>query len=273
MEGFDFINNTYWQMFGISQLNVFFEKHPRQWRLMLFVTYFFLNFYYPVWLVIELSGFVYGRKGDLEEISFGIGYVAFIIQTSIKMRYFIHKIEKFRSLCLDFSTFHTCRHRPTLSRKILGDMAHFLRKLSKICYTLMYVNALGWNVQLLLQPMFHWLKRMDMLASGPDSMIPKIFPIVYPFDESSTRNRIIILVLEWVVLNAGIVYALPIDLFFVSVFMMVCAELDVICKSAETAEELRTAIDKDYSSMFGIGDDRNRMDIRLFIEDHQRIIR
>ncbi|CAH1401395.1 unnamed protein product [Nezara viridula] len=276
---FDFINSTYWKMFSYSHLNVFLDEHPSRdvsyWKLKRYVTYFFLFLYFPVWLVIEVSGMFLGRKGDLAQVAFDLSYVAHIVQLVIKMGYFLYHIKDIRSLCLRFERFHTSNHRPVFSRRLLGERGQFLRRLASTYYTVIYMNFLFWIITpLFIQPIIYGLTQAGFItATGPQNIIPKFFPVRYPFDETSTRNRIIIACMEFTVLSAGFTYFIPIDQFFVSVIVMVCSEIDVICKSLMASNELARELDRDYSLLLGSEDNRNRIDLKLFIEDHQRALR
>lgn len=277
---FHYINSTYWKMFSYSHLNVFLDDHPTKeisnWKLKRCVTYFFLFLYFPIWLFIEISGMIFGRDGDLAQIAFDLSYVAHIVQLVIKMGYFIYYIKDIRALCLRFERFHTSKHRPVFSRRLLGGRGYFLRRLANTYYTVIYMNFLFWIVTpLFIQPVIYGLTQGGLISSAgpPQNVIPKFFPVRYPFDETSTRNRIIIACMEFTVLSAGFTYFIPIDQFFVSVIVMVCAEMNVICKSAKNVKELSRELDKDYSLLFAPEDNRDRIDIKLFIEDHQRALR
>lgn len=276
---FDYINSTYWKMFSYSHLNVFLDEYPSRevsfWKLKRYVTYFFLFLYFPVWLVIEVSGMFLGRKGDLAQVAFDLSYVAHIVQLVIKMGYFLYHIKDIRSLCLRFERFHTSKHRPVFSRRLLGERGQFLRRLASTYYTVIYMNFLFWIITpLFIQPIIYGLTQVGLITpTGPQNIIPKFFPVRYPFDETSTRNRIIIACMEFTVLSAGFTYFIPIDQFFVSVIVMVCSEIDVICKSLMASKELARELDRDYSLILGSEDNRDRIDLKLFIEDHQRALR
>lgn len=272
---FDFINSTYWHMFSYSNLNVFLDREPTGnafvWRLKRFANYFFLFAYFPMFFSLQIAGLIWGREGNLPQVAFDISYIAHLIQVMVKTPYFIYKIEDIRKICLQFENFHTSRHRPVFSRQILGGKAIFLRRLAKIYYATIYMNLTFWSVSpLLIQPTLYILTQTGVIDGGADTIIPKFFPVRYPFDETTTQNRIIIAFLEVIVLTAGFIYFIPIDQFFVSVIIMACGEMEVISKSIQSRRDLKSEIDKDYYNMFGPGDDENRIDLKYFIQDHQR---
>lgn len=275
---FDYINSTYWHMFSYSNLNVFLDREPTgnaiKWKLKRFMNYFFLFFYFPLFFTIQMMGLFMGREGNLPQIAFDISYIAHLIQVFIKTNYFIYNIEEIRKLCLRFENFHSTRHRPTFSRHMLGQNATFLRKLAKMYYTTIYMNMVFWSVSpLIIQPIMYILTQSGVLIDGADTIIPKFFPVRYPFDETTIQNRIIIALLEVIVLTAGFIYFIPIDQFFVSVIVMICAEMDVISKSIQTKKELAEEIGQNFDEKFGPDDDPERIELKLFIRDHQHGIR
>lgn len=279
-EEFNYINNTYFQMFGPSQMNVFFEERPQNthgltsWKLRRAISYFLAFVYFPTWCIIETTGILFGRNGELEEVAFAIAYISFMVQMVIKLSYFHWKIGDFRDLCLKFECFHTSRHRPDFSKNYLEEASKSLRATAKIYNWVIYMNLILWNMNpLLVQPVRVMLNLTGFIKDKDATLIPDVFPVVYTFDETKTWYlRTITGFLEWIVVNAGLCHAVTLELFFMSLFLMLAAEVEVICKSALSAEELGQEIERDYSTLLGPRDDKDRIDIRLLIEDHRLIL-
>lgn len=278
LKDMDYINSTYWHMFSFSHLNVFLDKKPTgnhfTWKLKRFQNYFFMMFYFPFFLSMDIAGFMLGREADLPQIAFDISYMSHLVQVLIKMSYYMYFIKEIRELCLNFEDFHFSRHRPTLSKYMLSKKSDFLRRLADRYYKVIYMNLMFWSVSpLLIQPTVYILTKTGVISGGAHTIIPKFFPVRYPFDETATLNRIFIAFMEIIVLTAGFIYFIPIDQFFVSVIIMMCGAMDVLCTWIRTTYELRSEEWKNYGRAIGQEDDKARINIKLFIEDHQHALK
>lgn len=112
---------------------------------------------------------------------------------------------------------------------------------------------------------------MDAGSTAPQqTYIPRFSPGRYPFDTSFVYNRILVAVLEIPVFSLGMVYFQPIDMFFATAINMAQAQFRAL-NSALFAmpEELETF----WNSTIPFTDNAERMKMRLFIEDHQTMIR
>ncbi|KAE8573550.1 odorant receptor 85c [Halyomorpha halys] len=278
---FNYVNSTYFRMFGPSQMNVFFEERPHNhegltsWKLRRAFSYFIAFVYFPTFCLIETTGILFGRNSELEEVIFAIAYISFMVQMVIKLSYFHWKIEDFRELCLQFEYFHTSRHRPDFAKGYLEEASDSLRRTAKVYNFVIYVNLILWNLNpLVVQPVRFVLNLTGFTDDKDATLIPDIFPVVYMFDETKTWYlRTLTGCLEWIVLNAGLCHAVALELFFMSLFLMLAAEVEVINKSAQSTEELGREIERDYSTLLGPRDDLDRIDITLLIEDHRIVLK
>lgn len=275
---FQSVNFTYWQMFSYSFLDVFLDEKPRGnsiiWRLKRLQNYFLLFFFFPFFLTTYALGTIYGREADLPQKSFDVSYISHLVRMITQMGCYLYYIKDMRCLCLKFESFNFSRHRPSYVEDILEKKSHFLKVLASICYTCLYLNLCFWlSRPLVINPVKFILAYLGYIQNEPDTIIPRFFPARYPFDEQDTNNRYFIAVIEFIQITAGLVYYIPVDQFLVSLVVMLCGASEALCTSIQTAQQLISEENKENQYKFGSEDDIERIDIKLFIEDHQRILK
>lgn len=274
---FDFINSTYFQVFGISMLEAFLQRRPAQdwkWKCKRYATYFLNFFMFPTLMTLLIIGIYVDKKREMGSVAFSISCVVYFFQEAIQVGFYILKIRDFRSFCLKFEKFHTSRHRPIFCRRFLGERASGLRKISKVCYIVAWITFSMWlGVPLTIHLTLYLLKEAGVKGSGPDSVIPSLTPLTYPLEKTTLRNRIIIAMLDVIALDIGALYFIPLHLFFVTIVLMICAQVEVMCLSLLNVPELQESIDRDYSALIGPNDDFYSIDLKLLLKDHQEILR
>lgn len=275
--GFEHIDSVYWDVFGYSFFEVFLDKEPRgskiKWKLKRLINYFATFCVVPTFCTLMVLGGLYGRKAGLKQIAFECSYTAYLIHMVVKMAYFIFRKEDMRMLCTEFDSFHFARHRPVFTQFRLSKTAHLIRKVTTQFNMFIYINLAFWQLQGWVKgPGLYTLARLGLISNFPENPFPKIAPVRYPFDENKTGNAIFISVLETIHVYFSLADFVPIDMFFATTIMMICDAMDVLCLSAQDTIQLLTEEETLYSEGFGPGDENKKLDIRLFIEDHQRIL-
>nr|AOH73453.1 olfactory receptor 8 [Adelphocoris lineolatus]APZ81451.1 olfactory receptor 29 [Adelphocoris lineolatus] len=272
---FRYVREVYRESLGLTGMDVFLDEKPPDHRVIRWhvLRKFFLLFvfvYYPIFISTQIWGIAAGDSNTLKQISFDISLLGHNIQNFIKMGIWITRIQTVRSLCLDFPKFHINNYRPNLASWILEKESKDARNFTGRCYWISYVNLLFWVVLPTSTAGVIYLAYLAGYKEERDTYIPRYSPVRFPVDMTLRSSRLLVAGIEMFQFYFGFLLFQPIDMFFTAIIQMAHAQIRVLNSAL-------FSLDGELQEYWGIqvpeGDPKQPMEVRLIIEDHQKIVK
>nr|AOH73454.1 olfactory receptor 9 [Adelphocoris lineolatus]APZ81429.1 olfactory receptor 6 [Adelphocoris lineolatus] len=269
------VSRIYRDALGFSQLDVFLDAKPPQngrfsWHIKRIVAQFFVCFLAPSFISLQICGVLTAESQNLKQLSFDLGFLSHNVQNFVKMTYWLTHLKSVRSLCIDVSTFNVNKYRPILSSWVLKKETDVTRKFMNRCFLISYGNLIFWVALPTIVSICNYFRYVAGVTEGQDSYIPRLSPTRFPVDMSSLRNRLLVGFFEYGLITMGFVYFQPIDMFFSSIVNMVRTQFFILNSSLF---EMPADLEEFWGSRIPVQDTQPPMDLRLFVEDHQRLVR
>nr|APZ81506.1 olfactory receptor 84 [Adelphocoris lineolatus] len=266
----------YWDSLGFSQLSVFLDLNPPidsskfLWHLKRKTAQFFTFIFSPIFISVHIWSILSASPYNLKQISFDLGFLSHNVQNLIKMFFWLTNLTSVRDLCLDFSQFHVNRYRPLLSSWVLQKESNVTRKYIERCFLISKGGLIIWVFIPTSIALINYFLYVSGLSAGQETYIPRLSVTQFPFNMSYLGNRLFVGTLEYGQMISVFIYYQPIDMFLIAAVNMVRTQYLILNFGLFW-------MPKDLEAFWGtevsVKDTEPPMDMRLFVEDHQRLVR